>query len=275
MEISISNPFVVIDTAYVLKYTKASRNCYIIITDEVGQTRNLSPGGEITLSVAGTYTFTQSGESPGCVCDGQLHANAVIDGEASSGPTAVNLNSIVFPDKCMNVDGVPLLIHPVTTINASTGETVRTSYYDLMGRLVVGVITPADDCDCKDCTGCETTTTTTTTTTAAPTTTTTTSTTTAAPVTQPFALFSKSPNPHPDAANYPGISFIGTMGAGSTHPGGADVGSAISGWNVFAMCAALKPADDSNGHYWLAGLPSTLSGTVNYVSSPNADPTCN
>lgn len=97
---------------------------------------------------------------------------------------------------------------------------------------------------------------------------------------QVFTLFSKFPTPHPDASSYPGIAHVGTLlgggdpGANSTHPGGAEQGNDINGWNVFQVCASALPADDSNNHYWLAGAPSTFAGSLTYSGTPAADLTC-
>lgn len=89
-----------------------------------------------------------------------------------------------------------------------------------------------------------------------------------------YTLFSKFSNPHPDAASY-GATFthIGDIptGSGSTHPDG--VTGSINGWSVYAVCAEALPANDSNGHQWLAGDPDSFSASVSFVRS-NPDPAC-
>lgn len=96
---------------------------------------------------------------------------------------------------------------------------------------------------------------------------------------QVWTLFSKFPIAHPDAATYGNtFGFIGglTAGAGATnvHPSGAEAGNSINGWNVFAVCSAVQPANDANDHYWVQGVPSSLSGSLTYASGPAADPSC-
>lgn len=93
-----------------------------------------------------------------------------------------------------------------------------------------------------------------------------------------FTLFSKFGNPHPQAANYPGMVHIGSLVSGpdgeSTHPGGALAGIDINGWNVFAICATELPDDDQNLHYWIEGEPSSFIDSLTYEDGPNADPNC-
>ena len=88
-----------------------------------------------------------------------------------------------------------------------------------------------------------------------------------------WTLLSKLGTPHPQAGTF-GSTFtaIGSIpsGSSSTHPDGST--GSINGWNVYAMCSATQPADDSNGHQWIAGAPDGFSTyTFNRVSP---DPAC-
>lgn len=79
------------------------------------------------------------------------------------------------------------------------------------------------------------------------------------PANKVWTLFSKLEPIHPDAGSY-GSSFIiiGDQIAG-THPGGPYVGNDINGWFVYSMVSPTQPANDSNGHYWIQGQPSSFS----------------
>lgn len=79
------------------------------------------------------------------------------------------------------------------------------------------------------------------------------------PANKVWTLFSKLEPIHPDAGSY-GSSFIiiGDQITG-THPGGPYVGNDINGWFVYSMVSPTQPANDSNGHYWIQGQPSSFS----------------
>lgn len=90
-----------------------------------------------------------------------------------------------------------------------------------------------------------------------------------------WTLFSKIPDPHPEAGNYgAGFTYIGRLATGGVniHPEGNNAGLDIGGWNVFAMISETQPADDSNNHYWVLGAPSTISSAQTYSIGPNSDP---
>lgn len=72
---------------------------------------------------------------------------------------------------------------------------------------------------------------------------------------------------------FPDIVHVADIGSGATHPSGVNAGGAINGWNAFAMCAESLPADDGNGHYWIAGSVDDYA-SVAPIRRVNADPTC-
>lgn len=62
---------------------------------------------------------------------------------------AVSLNTVLLPDVCANVDGVPSYVQPVVTINPATAAVVSTIYLDARGVAISGAVTVAQDCDCE------------------------------------------------------------------------------------------------------------------------------
>lgn len=81
-----------------------------------------------------------------------------------------------------------------------------------------------------------------------------------------------------DVLNTPGVNFInGVFDAGAPTPFGVCISAvpqSINGWNVFAMCSETQPADDSNGHFWMQGAPSSFAATLQYETGPSGDPDC-
>ncbi len=89
-----------------------------------------------------------------------------------------------------------------------------------------------------------------------------------------YTLYSKFPAPHPDAAEFPGITHVGNIAGGSDtpHPDPA-ITFDIDNYTVYVAYASTTPAIDSNGHSWWPGLPGDHGLGDGFIRT-GEDPIC-